>query len=63
MAREHPFLPQENFQVPLHALTFEGFRRWVHSAGFPEAGRVDFLNSAFSSIMESKSQALDDKTL
>lgn len=44
MAREHLFLPQENLQVPLHALTFEGFRRWVHSAEFPETGRIDFLN-------------------
>lgn len=44
MAREHPFFSQENFQVPLHALTFEGFRRWVHSSEFPETGRVDFLN-------------------
>lgn len=44
MAREHPFPFEENFQVPLHALTFEGFRRWVHSAEFPETGRIDFLN-------------------
>ena len=51
MAREHRFLSQENFQVPLHALTFEGFRRWVHSAEFPETGRIDFLNGDVESDM------------
>ncbi|MFL6199977.1 MAG: Uma2 family endonuclease [Thermoanaerobaculia bacterium] len=44
MAREHAIIFEENFEIPLHALTFEGFRRWVHSPEFPETGRIDFLD-------------------
>lgn len=44
MAREHAIIFEDNFEIPMHALTFEGFRRWVHSPEFPETGRIDFLD-------------------
>jgi Uma2 family endonuclease len=44
MAREHAIIFEENFEIPLDALTFEGFRQWVHSSEFPETGRIDFLD-------------------
>jgi Uma2 family endonuclease len=43
MAREHAVILAENLRIPMEALTFEGFRRWVHSPGFPDTGRIDYL--------------------
>lgn len=33
----------EDLRVPAACHTLAGFRRWIHSADFPERGRVDFL--------------------
>ncbi len=34
---------EERVHVPMGALTFEGFQRWMESDDFPESGRIDFL--------------------
>lgn len=44
MARQHAIIFEESFQIPMDALTFEGFRQWVHSPDFPETGRIDYLD-------------------
>lgn len=44
MARAHAIIFEESFQIPVDALTFEGFRRWVHAREFPETGRIDYLD-------------------
>lgn len=44
MARQHAIIFEESFQIPVDALTFEGFRQWVHSPDFPETGRIDYLD-------------------
>ncbi len=43
MAREYAVPPFEDIPIPPDAHTFEGFRRWLDSDGFPETGRIDFL--------------------
>jgi Uma2 family endonuclease len=43
MARERAVLIAENLRIPKEALTFEGFRKWVHTPEFPETGRIDYL--------------------
>jgi Uma2 family endonuclease len=43
MAREHAVIIEESLRIPAEALTFEGFRRWVHTPEFPETGRIDYL--------------------
>jgi Uma2 family endonuclease len=43
MAREQAVVNAENLRIPKEALTFEGFRRWVHMPEFPETGRIDYL--------------------
>jgi Uma2 family endonuclease len=37
-------LLEHDVEVPLDVGTLEGFRRWALSDGFPESGRVDFIN-------------------
>jgi Uma2 family endonuclease len=34
---------EERLSIPRQAHELAGFRRWAHSGGFPEAGRIDFL--------------------
>jgi len=43
MARRHPVLSDDNLEVPVSALGFQGFREWVQSDSFPDTGRIDFL--------------------
>src|SRR5689334_7313877 len=43
MARERAILFEEKPLIPREASTYEGFRRWVASPGFPDTGRIDFL--------------------
>jgi Uma2 family endonuclease len=43
MARQHPVVSDDNLQIPVAALRFEGFREWAQSASFPDTGRIDFL--------------------
>jgi Uma2 family endonuclease len=43
MARLHPVVSDDNVQIPLAALSFDGFRTWVQSDSFPDTGRIDFL--------------------
>jgi Uma2 family endonuclease len=35
---------QEEWQLPLDLRSLSAFRRWCHSASFPERGRFDFVN-------------------
>jgi Uma2 family endonuclease len=51
MAREYAVIPDENWVIPPEAFTFEGFQRWIDSAGFPETGRIDFLAGQVESEM------------
>jgi Uma2 family endonuclease len=34
---------QDALEIPVSALSLEGFRCWAHSTDFPERGRIDFL--------------------
>jgi Uma2 family endonuclease len=34
---------EDQFQIPAEAFTFERFRDWVHSADFPDRGKISFL--------------------
>jgi len=43
MAREHAVLIEESLRIPADALSFEGFRKWIHTPEFPETGRIDYL--------------------
>jgi Uma2 family endonuclease len=43
MARRHAIIDEENLRIPEDAYTFEGFQRWIDSGGFPETGRIDYL--------------------
>jgi Uma2 family endonuclease len=43
MARQHPVASGDNLQIPLAALSFDGFRTWAQSGSFPDTGRIDFL--------------------
>ncbi len=43
MARPHPIVSDDNLQIPLGALSFDGFRAWAQSDSFPDTGRIDFL--------------------
>jgi len=43
MAREHAVIIEESLRIPADALSFEGFRRWIHTPEFPETGRIDYL--------------------
>lgn len=43
MARRHAIIDEENLRIPEDAFTFEGFQRWIDSGGFPETGRIDYL--------------------
>jgi len=43
MARLHPVVSDDDIQIPLDALSFDGFRTWVQSDSFPDTGRIDFL--------------------
>jgi len=43
MARPHPVVSDDNVQIPLAALSFDGFRAWAQSDSFPDTGRIDFL--------------------
>jgi len=43
MARPHPVVSDDNLQIPLAALSFDGFRAWAQSDSFPDTGRIDFL--------------------
>jgi Uma2 family endonuclease len=44
MSRQCPVPPVENPQIPLGALSFDGFRAWAQSDSFPDTGRIDFLS-------------------
>lgn len=35
---------EEDIRIPMRALEFGGFRRWLHSGSFPEEGLVSFIN-------------------
>jgi Uma2 family endonuclease len=37
-------LLEHNVEVPLDALSLDGFRHWARSEEFPESGRIDFIN-------------------
>jgi hypothetical protein len=37
-------LSETPVEVPLSALTLTGFREWWHSEGFPQTGRVCYLD-------------------
>ena len=43
MARAHAVSFEESFPIPAAAFSFDGFRRWAQSEGFPETGRIDYL--------------------
>jgi len=43
MARPHPVVSDDSVQIPLAALSFDGFRAWAQSDSFPDTGRIDFL--------------------
>jgi Uma2 family endonuclease len=43
MARRHAIIFEENLRIPEDAFTYEGFQRWTESDGFPETGRIDYL--------------------
>jgi Uma2 family endonuclease len=43
MASEHAIILADDLRIPADAMTFEGFRRWCQSPGFPETGRIDYL--------------------
>lgn len=43
MARLHPIVSDDDVQIPLSALSFDGFRAWAQSESFPDTGRIDFL--------------------
>jgi Uma2 family endonuclease len=35
---------EERVRVPFDAFDLEGFRRWVHSEGYPERGKISFID-------------------
>jgi Uma2 family endonuclease len=35
---------EEDIRIPMRALAFAGFRRWLHSGSFPEEGLVSFIS-------------------
>ena len=37
---------EKPFRIPSYAWSFEGFRRWTRSRGFPEYGRIDYVGGA-----------------
>lgn len=43
MARRNAIIFEENLRIPEDALSFDGFQRWTESDGFPETGRIDYL--------------------
>jgi Uma2 family endonuclease len=43
MARRHAIFFEENLRIPEDAFSFDGFQFWMESDGFPETGRIDFL--------------------
>jgi Uma2 family endonuclease len=43
MARRNAIIFEENLRIPEDALSFDGFQRWAESEGFPETGRIDYL--------------------
>jgi len=43
MARRNAIIFEENLRIPEDALSFDGFQRWAESDGFPETGRIDYL--------------------
>jgi Uma2 family endonuclease len=43
MARRNAIFFEENLRIPEDALSFDGFQRWTDSDGFPETGRIDYL--------------------
>src|SRR4051794_33060327 len=43
MARRHAIFFEENLRIPEDAFSFDGFQLWMESDGFPETGRIDFL--------------------
>jgi len=43
MARRHAIILEENLRIPEDAFSFDGFHRWAESDGFPETGRIDYL--------------------
>jgi Uma2 family endonuclease len=43
MARRHAIFLEENLRIPEDAFSFDGFQHWTESDGFPETGRIDYL--------------------
>jgi Uma2 family endonuclease len=41
--RATPILAGEGLRIPARYKDFDEFRKWTHSRGFPERGRIDYL--------------------